>query len=63
MIDRFSRWVKAIPIPDKSAPIVARVFYDNWISRYGSPKILSSNQGSEFEPLIMTAAKIGGYSK
>ena len=52
MIDRFSRWVEAIPIPDKSAPIVARAFYDNWISRYGSPKILSSDQGSEFEATL-----------
>lgn len=48
MIDRFSRWIEVIPTKDIEAMTVARVFFDNWISRYGVPKHLTSDQGSQF---------------
>lgn len=48
MIDRFSRWVEAVPTRDIEAATVARVFFDNWVARYGAPKHLTSDQGSQF---------------
>lgn len=55
MIDRFSRWPEAIPIKDISADIVAAAFYRNWIARFGSPKIITTDQGTQFESALFTA--------
>lgn len=55
MIDRFSRWPEAVPIKDTSAQTIARAFFDSWISRYGTPKVLTSDQGAQFESRIFSA--------
>lgn len=49
IIDRFSRWPEAIPIADMSANTVAHAFYGQWIARFGVPKTLTTDQGSQFE--------------
>ncbi|GFV66324.1 retrovirus-related Pol polyprotein from transposon opus [Trichonephila clavipes] len=33
-IDRFSCWMEAIPIPEITAEIVGRAFYEKWICRF-----------------------------
>ena len=45
MIDRFSRWVEAVPILETSAQTISKAFYDNWVARYGSPKTITTDQG------------------
>lgn len=55
MIDRFSRWPEAIPLRDISAPTVARAFYDHWVARYGAPRILTTDQGAQFESRLFSA--------
>lgn len=55
MIDRFSRWVEAVPLQEISAQTVARAFFDTWVSRYGAPKVITSDQGSQFESRLFTA--------
>lgn len=55
MIDRFSRWTEATPLKETSAQTVARAFVDTWISRYGAPKILTSDQGAQFESRLFSA--------
>ena len=47
--DYFSKWTEMYPIPDQTAPVVANVFVHNWITRYGCPRELHSDQGSNFE--------------
>ena len=55
MIDRFSRWPEAVPIKDIEATTVCRAFVDNWVTRFGSPETLTTDQGSQFESRLFKA--------
>lgn len=46
--DRFSRFLAFIPLKDKSAPVVARAFLNDWVCKYGAPSIIVSDRGTEF---------------
>ena len=61
LMDRFSRYVDAVPIPDKSAETVAFALLENWICYYGVPKQMISDRGGEFIGRIMklTARPLG----
>lgn len=49
IIDRFTKWAEAIPIKDITASTIAKVFYENWVVRFGCPEKLTSDQGTQFE--------------
>ncbi|KAL1509078.1 hypothetical protein ABEB36_003876 [Hypothenemus hampei] len=52
MMDRFSRWPEAIPLKDISADTVATAFYTHWIARFGCPKTITTDQGTQFESAL-----------
>ncbi|GFT49455.1 retrovirus-related Pol polyprotein from transposon opus [Trichonephila clavipes] len=41
--------MEAIPIPEITAEIVGRAFYEKWICRFGVPAKLVTDQGRQFE--------------
>ncbi|XP_015436654.1 PREDICTED: uncharacterized protein LOC107191997 [Dufourea novaeangliae] len=55
LIDRFLRWVEAIPLRDITAQTVARAFFDGLISQFGAPKILTTDRGAQFESQLFAA--------
>ena len=48
MIDRFTRFVEAAVVREHKARTVKVVLYNSWISRYGPPVTLISDNGAEF---------------
>ena len=47
--DHFTKWYEAIPLPDQTAITTANALVDHWISRFGCPHSLHSDQGRNFE--------------
>ena len=48
IVDRFTRWIEAVPIPDISADTCTRAFLLNWVARYGVPGDLVADRGAQF---------------
>ena len=49
MIDRFSRWVQAVPMPNMEAETVAMAFMSGWVASFGCPARITSDRGTQFE--------------
>ena len=47
--DGFTKYVSAVPIPNKEAGTVANGVLEGYITRYGCPSIIHSDQGTEFK--------------
>ena len=52
IIDYWTRWCEAIPIPNKESATVAGAFMRVWVSRYGCPMSILSDQGKEFDSAL-----------
>ena len=52
--DYFSKCTGAYALPDHTAQTVARVVVEEWICRYGVPRIIHSDQGHDFESHLFT---------
>ncbi|GFU88559.1 hypothetical protein TNCV_4442361 [Trichonephila clavipes] len=64
MIDHFSKWPKAQPLKDITAEAVAGAFFSSWVSRFGTPAILTTDRDRQFESSLFKAlSKLLGVQK
>ncbi|GFY31201.1 retrovirus-related Pol polyprotein from transposon 412 [Trichonephila clavipes] len=52
VMDYFTKWPEAYPIPDQEASAVADVLVQHWISQFGVPLQLHSDQGKNFDSAV-----------
>lgn len=52
--DYFSKWTEAYAVPNQEASTIAEIFIEQWISRFGVPMELHSDQGRNFESSIFS---------
>ena len=51
--DAFSKWTELVPCPDKEARTIAEGFFNRWICRYSTPRVIVTDRGREFNNQLM----------
>ena len=59
VVDHFTKHVEAYPLQDQKAVSVARVFLNEFVSRYGVPYVIHTNQGTNLE--LICSKKFASY--
>ena len=60
VVDYFTKWTEAIPLENLEAKTVARALIDNFITRFGVPLFIHTDQGASFESqLFQVLSSIG----
>ena len=54
VVDRFPRWPEAISLRSINAAAMAQAFSLGWVSRFGVPDTIISDQGSQFVSSLWT---------
>lgn len=55
IIDRFSRWPDAIPLRNINTDTIVNAIIYHWISKFGVPCEVTTDQGTQFESLLFRA--------
>ena len=64
VVDYFTKWPVAFPLPNQEATTVAEVIVKEYVYRYGVPLSLHSDQGRNFEShLIQEMCSLLGINK
>ncbi|GFX83050.1 retrovirus-related Pol polyprotein from transposon 412 [Trichonephila clavipes] len=51
-MDYFTKWPETYPFPDRDSSTVAKILVPHWISRFGVPLQLHSDQGRNFDSAV-----------
>lgn len=54
VIDRFTRWPEAFPLPNITTATVAQAFVSGWVARFGVPSTITTDRGQQFESFLWT---------
>ena len=54
MVDQFSRWLELYALPEQTAVITAKTFFEQWIARLGAPLQIHTDHGRNFDSLLFT---------
>ncbi|XP_064469558.1 uncharacterized protein LOC135384277 [Ornithodoros turicata] len=52
IVDRYTRWPEAVPLPNATADTVAHALLSAWIARYGCPARITTDQGRQFQSAL-----------
>jgi hypothetical protein len=63
MVDPFTKWPIAVPIPNKEAKTVARALLTHLIQDHGCPRVILSDQGTEFKEAVEELCRMTGIRK
>lgn len=53
IIDQFTKWLEIVPIPNQNSITIAKAMVDNFISKYGCPSELHSDQGKNVDGVLI----------
>ena len=51
--DHFSKFTRAVPMPDQVAKRVAEIFVNEWVLQWGEPHTLHTDQGTNFQSELL----------
>jgi hypothetical protein len=52
IIDQFSKWLECFPLPNQCAETVAKSLVDGFISKFGCPSEIHSDQGKNMDGVL-----------
>ena len=63
MIDLFSRYIHAVALPNQNAQTVCTALLHSWVLRFGAPRKILTDQGTNFESEISLIFACFGVSR
>jgi hypothetical protein len=53
IIDQFTKWIECFPLRNQTAELISKTFVNEFISRYGCPLEIHTDQGTNFQSILL----------